>query len=32
VATDAETNTQIHGGRLIAARLRAHGVSTLFTL
>ncbi|MBV8218143.1 MAG: acetolactate synthase [Solirubrobacterales bacterium] len=32
MATDAETNTQVHGGRLIAARLRAHGVEKLFTL
>jgi acetolactate synthase-1/2/3 large subunit len=30
MATDTET--QIHGGRLIAQRLRAHGVSRLFTL
>ena len=30
VATQSET--QIHGGRLIAQRLRAHGVSKLFTL
>ncbi len=27
-----ETTTQLHGGRLIAKRLRAHGVSKLFTL
>ncbi|MEA2198846.1 MAG: hypothetical protein QOJ25_2897 [Solirubrobacteraceae bacterium] len=27
-----ETETQLHGGRLIAQRLRAHGVSKLFTL
>src|ERR1700744_621645 len=27
-----ETETQLHGGRLIAQRLRAHGVSRLFTL
>jgi acetolactate synthase-1/2/3 large subunit len=27
-----ETETQLHGGRLIAQRLRAHGVSHLFTL
>ena len=27
-----ETTTQLHGGRLIARRLRAHGVSKLFTL
>jgi len=32
VATDAETSTQVHGGRLIAARLRALGVTKLFTL
>ncbi len=30
MATDA--STQLHGGRLIASRLRAHGVSKLFTL
>jgi len=27
-----DTATQLHGGRLIAQRLRAHGVSKLFTL
>jgi acetolactate synthase-1/2/3 large subunit len=27
-----ETETRLHGGRLIAQRLRAHGVSKLFTL
>src|SRR5215218_1012106 len=27
-----ETTTQLHGGRLVAKRLRAHGVSKLFTL
>jgi acetolactate synthase I/II/III large subunit len=27
-----ETSTSLHGGRLIARRLRAHGVSKLFTL
>jgi acetolactate synthase I/II/III large subunit len=32
VATDAETSTRVHGGRLIAARLREHGVTKLFTL
>jgi acetolactate synthase I/II/III large subunit len=32
VATEAEASTQAHGGRLIAARLRAHGVTKLFTL
>jgi acetolactate synthase-1/2/3 large subunit len=30
VATD--TSTQVHGGRLIAKRLKSHGVSKLFTL
>jgi acetolactate synthase I/II/III large subunit len=32
VATEAEASTQAHGGRLIAERLRAHGVTKLFTL
>jgi acetolactate synthase I/II/III large subunit len=32
MATDAEPATRLHGGRLIARRLRAHGVSKLFTL
>jgi acetolactate synthase I/II/III large subunit len=32
VATDASPATRLHGGRLIAQRLRAHGVSKLFTL
>jgi acetolactate synthase I/II/III large subunit len=32
VAIEAEASTQAHGGRLIARRLRAHGVSKLFTL
>jgi acetolactate synthase I/II/III large subunit len=32
MATEAEPTTQLHGGRLIAARLRAYGVSKLFTL
>jgi len=27
-----ETSTELHGGRLIARRLKAHGVSRLFTL
>ncbi len=27
-----ETSTQVHGGRLIAGRLKAHGVGKLFTL
>src|SRR3954452_12035922 len=32
MTTQADQSTQIHGGRLIAKRLRAHGVSRLFTL
>ena len=32
VATDTESATQLHGGRLVARRLRQHGVSKLFTL
>ncbi len=32
VATDTESATQLHGGRLIARRLREHGVTKLFTL
>jgi thiamine pyrophosphate-dependent acetolactate synthase large subunit-like protein len=32
VATEAQPATQFHGGRLVARRLRAHGVSKLFTL
>ena len=32
MATDASPTTQLHGGRLIAQRLRAHGVTKLFTL
>ena len=32
MATEAQDSTQVHGGRLIAARLRAHGVTKLFTL
>ena len=32
VATETDASTQVHGGRLIAARLRAHGVTKLFTL
>ena len=32
MATDADTSTQVHGGRLIAARLHAWGVTKLFTL
>ena len=32
MATEAGSTTQLHGGRLIAQRLRAHGVTKLFTL
>jgi acetolactate synthase-1/2/3 large subunit len=32
VSTEAPTATQCHGGRLVAQRLKAHGVSHLFTL
>jgi acetolactate synthase I/II/III large subunit len=32
MTTQADQSTQIHGGRLIAKRLKAHGVSRLFTL
>ena len=32
MTTEAEQSTQIHGGRLIAKRLKAHGVTKLFTL
>jgi acetolactate synthase-1/2/3 large subunit len=30
--TGTEQDTQLHGGRLVAKRLKAHGVSKLFTL
>src|SRR5215207_6317274 len=30
--TDTQEQTRLHGGRLIARRLKAHGVSKLFTL
>jgi acetolactate synthase-1/2/3 large subunit len=32
LATEADTDTRFHGGRLIARGLKAHGVSKLFTL
>jgi acetolactate synthase-1/2/3 large subunit len=32
VAAETEATTQLHGGRLVARRLRAHGVTKLFTL
>src|ERR671938_1324167 len=31
-APQAEQTTQLHGGRLVAKRLKAHGVTKLFTL
>jgi acetolactate synthase I/II/III large subunit len=32
MSTDTEQATQVHGGRLVAKRLKAHGVTKLFTL
>jgi len=32
MATETEATTRLHGGRLVAKRLREHGVSKLFTL
>jgi acetolactate synthase-1/2/3 large subunit len=32
MAAETEAETRLHGGRLIARRLRAHGVSRVFTL
>jgi acetolactate synthase-1/2/3 large subunit len=32
MSTEAQPQTQLHGGRLIARRLKAHGVTKLFTL
>lgn len=32
MSVDTETETRVHGGRLIARRLKAHGVTKLFTL
>jgi acetolactate synthase-1/2/3 large subunit len=32
MSTEAERSTLVHGGRLVAQRLRAHGVRRLFTL
>ena len=32
MATEAQQTQTFHGGRLIARRLKAHGVSKLFTL
>jgi acetolactate synthase I/II/III large subunit len=32
MSADTETSTRVHGGLLVARRLKAHGVSKLFTL
>jgi acetolactate synthase-1/2/3 large subunit len=32
MSTDTDRSTQLHGGRLVAQRLKAHGVTKLFTL
>ncbi|MGB2712304.1 MAG: thiamine pyrophosphate-binding protein, partial [Conexibacter sp.] len=32
MSTDTQQQTRLHGGRLIARRLKAHGVTKLFTL
>src|SRR6266496_6487630 len=32
MSTDTERSTSLHGGRLVARALKAHGVSKLFTL
>jgi acetolactate synthase-1/2/3 large subunit len=32
MSTETEPTTQVHGGRLVARRLKAHGVTKLFTL
>src|SRR4029078_10887572 len=32
MSTETEQSTQVHGGRLVAKRLKAHGVTKLFTL
>jgi acetolactate synthase I/II/III large subunit len=32
VDTETEATTRLHGGRLVARRLREHGINTLFTL
>src|SRR3954462_11282242 len=32
MSTETQQTTQLHGGRLVARRLKAHGVTTLFTL
>src|SRR4051812_49565258 len=32
MSTDTEPTTRVHGGRIVARRLKAHGVTKLFTL
>ncbi|MGZ8633922.1 MAG: acetolactate synthase [Solirubrobacteraceae bacterium] len=32
MSTETEQSTQVHGGRLVAKRLKAHGITKLFTL
>src|ERR687885_510310 len=32
MSTETERSTRVHGGRLVARRFKAHGVTTLFTL
>ena len=32
MGTETEKGTALHGGRLVAKRLKAHGVTKLFTL
>src|SRR4051812_17292967 len=32
MSTETQQSTQLHGGRLVARRLKAHGVTKLFTL
>ena len=32
MSTETEPATRLHGGRLVARRLKAHGVTKLFTL
>src|SRR4051795_6095967 len=32
MSTETEVGEQVHGGRLVAQRLKAHGVTKLFTL
>src|SRR4051794_5566859 len=32
MSTETQQSTQLHGGRMVARRLKAHGVTKLFTL